>query len=232
MVATKVTTSDSERRESPRYLYCVHDFSSSRADSNGSLPHFVRSMYSDPHRDGYGWSDRIFVQKISSCAQMIQSAYGFDINSVLDTSYLFSFLQLHWDFQCLTKQNQNKRQNQLPSLVNQLLVNYTIRSFTTGLHCYQSKEEKKTKKKQDFIPIAKGNSDNKMGCGSSKSGLQHVDDSVHVMLAHDKKVQQRKGQTVHGYKERAQHPLLQPKAVNTPEPTNGTNGGGPVATEE
>lgn len=72
-----------------------------------------------------------------------------------------------------------------------------------------------------------------MGCGASKNGLQHVDDSVHVMLQHDKKVQQRKGEPVHGYKERAQHPLLRPKAVNTPQvqPNNGTNGG-PIAIEE
>jgi len=71
-----------------------------------------------------------------------------------------------------------------------------------------------------------------MGCGSSKSGLQFVDDSVHVMLQHDKKIQQKKGQPVQGYKERTQHPLLKPKAINSPEPTNGTNGGGPIATEE
>jgi len=58
-----------------------------------------------------------------------------------------------------------------------------------------------------------------MGCGSSKSGLHHVDDSVHVMLRHDKKVHQRKGGPAPAYKERAQHPLLKPKEVNTP--TNG-----------
>ena len=74
-----------------------------------------------------------------------------------------------------------------------------------------------------------------MGCGGSKSGLHHVDDSVHVMLQHDKKVQQRKGEPVHGYKERAQHPLLKPKAINTPAPADGRNGAtanGPIATEE
>ena len=50
-----------------------------------------------------------------------------------------------------------------------------------------------------------------MGCGGSKSSrLNNVDDSVHVMLKHDKKVQQRKGQPVHGYKPRAPHPLLTP----------------------
>ena len=55
-----------------------------------------------------------------------------------------------------------------------------------------------------------------MGCGSSKaSGLSHVDDSVHVMLNHDKKVQQRKGEPVHGFKPRAEHPLLKEKANAT-----------------
>lgn len=50
-----------------------------------------------------------------------------------------------------------------------------------------------------------------MGCGGSKSDdrLQTVDDSVHVMLKHDKKVQQRKGEAPHGYVPRAPHPLLQ-----------------------
>ena len=48
-----------------------------------------------------------------------------------------------------------------------------------------------------------------MGCGSSKNNLETVDDSVHVMLAHDKKVAAKKGQpTTTGYKPRAQHPLL------------------------
>jgi hypothetical protein len=48
-----------------------------------------------------------------------------------------------------------------------------------------------------------------MGCGPSKSNLETVDDSVHVMLAHDKKVAARKGQTAtEGYKPRAEHPLL------------------------
>ena len=53
-----------------------------------------------------------------------------------------------------------------------------------------------------------------MGCTQSAEGdtrLQTVDDSVHVMLAHDKKVQQRKGQQPHGYVPRAEHPLLKPK---------------------
>ena len=62
-----------------------------------------------------------------------------------------------------------------------------------------------------------------MGCGGSKSGLSHVDDSVHVMLQHDKKVQQSKGQPARGYKARAEHPLLRPKSVNI-EGTEETSG--------
>ena len=53
-----------------------------------------------------------------------------------------------------------------------------------------------------------------MGCSSSKDDkLQTVDDSVHVMLKHDKKVLQTKGEAPHGYVPRAPHPLLQPKGV-------------------
>jgi hypothetical protein len=49
-----------------------------------------------------------------------------------------------------------------------------------------------------------------MGCGSSahEDRLQTVDDSVHVMLALDKKRQKAKGEKVHGYVPRAEHPLL------------------------
>ena len=50
-----------------------------------------------------------------------------------------------------------------------------------------------------------------MGCCASRSHLETVDDSVHVMLQHDKKVAQRKGETPKGYVPRAPHPLLQPK---------------------
>ena len=55
-----------------------------------------------------------------------------------------------------------------------------------------------------------------MGCGNSKAGgLQTVDDSVHVMLAHDRKRQKQKGEKPHGYVPRAEHPLLKPKAAGT-----------------
>ena len=61
-----------------------------------------------------------------------------------------------------------------------------------------------------------------MGCNNSKHrGLNTVDDSVHVMLKHDKKVQQQKGEKPHGYVPRAPHPLLKPakqEIVATEEP--------------
>lgn len=51
-----------------------------------------------------------------------------------------------------------------------------------------------------------------MGCGSSKHTLERVDDSVHVMLAHEKKVALKKGEKVAThYVPRAEHPLLQAK---------------------
>jgi hypothetical protein len=60
-----------------------------------------------------------------------------------------------------------------------------------------------------------------MGCTSSKdTRLQTVDDSVHVMLKHDKKVQQKKGQQPHGYVPRADHPLLKPKTIVATEEPN------------
>ena len=68
-----------------------------------------------------------------------------------------------------------------------------------------------------------------MGCTQSAEGdtrLQTVDDSVHVMLAHDKKVQQRKGQQPHGYVPRAEHPLLKPKTEGGGETANGEGGSG------
>jgi hypothetical protein len=52
-----------------------------------------------------------------------------------------------------------------------------------------------------------------MGCGSSKGTLTTVDDSVHVMLKHDKKVQQKHGEKPHGYVPRAEHPLMKEKAA-------------------
>ena len=49
-----------------------------------------------------------------------------------------------------------------------------------------------------------------MGCSSSKANaLANVDDSVHVMIKHDKKKAQQKGEAPHGYVPRAPHPLLE-----------------------
>lgn len=62
-----------------------------------------------------------------------------------------------------------------------------------------------------------------MGCGASKGGLQTVDDSVHVMIKHDKKVAQRKGEAPKGYVPRAPHPLLQHKEEGQ-EGNNNNNG--------
>ena len=50
-----------------------------------------------------------------------------------------------------------------------------------------------------------------MGCGQSKGALTTVDDSVHVMLKHDKKVQQKKGEEPHGHVKRAPFPQMQEK---------------------
>ena len=50
-----------------------------------------------------------------------------------------------------------------------------------------------------------------MGACGSKSQLETVDDSVHVMIKHDKKVARAKGQQTTGYIPRAEHPLLKPK---------------------
>ena len=44
--------------------------------------------------------------------------------------------------------------------------------------------------------------------------MQTVDDSVHVMLTHDKKMQKMKGAEPHGYVPRSEHPLLHHKAPN------------------
>jgi len=70
-----------------------------------------------------------------------------------------------------------------------------------------------------------------MGCGASKGEFSNVDDSVHVMIKHDKRVSSQKGAPAPAFKPRSAHPLLQPKAINTPGAADG-NGNGPVATEE
>lgn len=71
-----------------------------------------------------------------------------------------------------------------------------------------------------------------MGCGSSahEDRLQTVDDSVHVMLAHDKKRQKEKGEKPHGYVPRAEHPLLKPHAVQAEEPEDDDGKSTPATT--
>ena len=54
-----------------------------------------------------------------------------------------------------------------------------------------------------------------MGCGASKrNALNYVDDSVHVMLKHDKKMQKKRGEKPHGYVPRAEHPLMHQDSSN------------------
>lgn len=45
----------------------------------------------------------------------------------------------------------------------------------------------------------------------NKGGLEAVDDSVHVMLTHDRKRKARSGQAPAAYKPRAANPALTPK---------------------
>ena len=50
------------------------------------------------------------------------------------------------------------------------------------------------------------------GCLSRNTGhLEHVDDSVHVMLAHDRKKRKESGAPTSGYKPRASNPALEQK---------------------
>eukprot|EP00548_Thalassiothrix_antarctica_P000421 CAMPEP_0194129416 /NCGR_PEP_ID=MMETSP0152-20130528/651_1 /TAXON_ID=1049557 /ORGANISM="Thalassiothrix antarctica, Strain L6-D1" /LENGTH=64 /DNA_ID=CAMNT_0038823601 /DNA_START=138 /DNA_END=332 /DNA_ORIENTATION=- len=55
-----------------------------------------------------------------------------------------------------------------------------------------------------------------MGCGQSKRALTTVDDSVHVMLKHDKKIQQKKGEVSHGFVQRAPFPNVSEEAGDKP----------------
>lgn len=60
-----------------------------------------------------------------------------------------------------------------------------------------------------------------MGCMGSKSSFGAVDDSVHVMLQHDKKMAKKNGQPTTGYVPRAEHPLLKKKPVVASEDDGG-----------
>jgi hypothetical protein len=72
-----------------------------------------------------------------------------------------------------------------------------------------------------------------MGCGASKdTRLERVDDSVHVMLAHDKKSQQKRGELEpRGYVPRAPHPMLVSKGgISATEEDNNNGVSVPAAT--
>jgi hypothetical protein len=45
-------------------------------------------------------------------------------------------------------------------------------------------------------------------CMSRDDTMSHLDDSVHVMLSHDKRAAAKRGQTDVGYKPREEHPML------------------------
>ena len=63
-----------------------------------------------------------------------------------------------------------------------------------------------------------------MGCLSSKHArasahvMDTLDDSVNVMMTHDKKVQAAKGQAPHVYKPRAENTMPKPKPKKPQEP--------------
>ncbi len=46
------------------------------------------------------------------------------------------------------------------------------------------------------------------GCCSKRNALSHLDDSVKVMVRHDAKMLEKRGQTPGGYIPRAPHPLM------------------------
>lgn len=65
-----------------------------------------------------------------------------------------------------------------------------------------------------YLSLVASHTDSIMGCGASRSALNTVDDSVHVMLQHDKKMQKKRGEKPHGYVPRAEHPLMHQDSSN------------------
>eukprot|EP00970_Alexandrium_tamarense_P013174 scaffold3282_cov198-Alexandrium_tamarense.AAC.39 len=59
------------------------------------------------------------------------------------------------------------------------------------------------------------------GCNSKASHLENVDDSVHVMLAHDRKKRKETGAPSSGYKPRAANPVLEQKREEIAGDANG-----------
>ncbi len=60
-----------------------------------------------------------------------------------------------------------------------------------------------------------------MGCNSSApvNRFATIDDSRHVRLSYEKKVQKSKNETPHKYVARAAHPMLKPKESGEGPPT-------------
>ncbi|KAK1735846.1 hypothetical protein QTG54_013552 [Skeletonema marinoi] len=70
------------------------------------------------------------------------------------------------------------------------------------------------------------------GCGSKATHLDHVDDSVHVMLKHDRKKRKDIGASSGGYKPRTANPALDKlKAAEGAKPEGGDGATGITATE-
>ena len=59
------------------------------------------------------------------------------------------------------------------------------------------------------------------GCQSKPNALSHLDDSVKVMVRHDAKMLEKKGQKPGGYVPRAPHPMLD-KAAEEPKDEEAT----------
>lgn len=69
-------------------------------------------------------------------------------------------------------------------------------------------------------------------CGSKAGHLEHVDDSVHVMLAHDRKKRKDIGASSGGYKPRTANPALEKlKAAEDAKADGGDGATGITATE-
>ena len=94
-----------------------------------------------------------------------------------------------------------------------LVSNFSLVRYPWFLILYRDSGTAQTERRKTLLAsIDELNFANMGGCGSKNhSHLETVDDSVHVMLKHDKKVQKTKGKTEQGYVPRAAHPALQKK---------------------
>ena len=57
------------------------------------------------------------------------------------------------------------------------------------------------------------------GCGSKSNVLSHLDDSVKVMVRHDAKMLEKRGEKPGGYVPRAPHPMLDQQTEEKAKPT-------------